>query len=149
MSQFCPKAIGRFIKAKCYRQPLWHFSWFSSKLSLLCCCTIHADAICNYSDESYLKDLHFFPPKHFFFSPRYFFLSMCHPVFMRKFLWLCFVIVLEYQQAILHLVHLPHWKCKVKLIVLQCGIQKFGIICVIIIRYQSNFKYYVSMLFQT
>lgn len=67
ISQFCPKAIGRFIKAKCYRQPLWHFPWFSSEMSLLCCCTIHSDAICNYSDESYLKELHFCFWNTFFF----------------------------------------------------------------------------------
>lgn len=128
MSQFCPKAIGRFTKAKCYRQPLWHFPWFSSKMSLLCCCTIHSDAICNYSDESCLIELHFCFCNTFFFfflSKLFLFSENVPSSIFDEVSLTMFVLVLEYQltaYCTVYTIICLCWGCfwKISLILTKC-----------------------------
>jgi len=147
MSQFSPKAIDRFIKAKCY--DISHDSAVSCHFSAVVP-SMPMPSATTRMNPTWKSCI--FPSQILFFfflkALLVFFVSVPSSIYEKVSL-IVFCAGTPACDITVHLVHSPHWKCKVKLNVLHCGMHRFGIICVIIIQYQSNFQYYVSVLFQT
>jgi len=142
MSQFYPKAIADLLKQNAMTFLMIQQLAVTSLL-LYHPCRCHLQLLWWILPEKAV----FSPPKYFFFFSQssscfVFFVSVPSSIYEKVSL-IVFCAGTPACDITVLLVHSPHWKCKVKLNVLHCGMHRFGIICVIIIQYQSNFQYYV------